>query len=77
MPAALRLPNRIWWQFAQLLGWINARVLLTAFFIVVLTPVGCAMRLFGRNPLRGAQPASNWSGYQARRSDPKHYEHLF
>ena len=76
-PAALRVPNRYWWRFAQVLGWVNARVLLTLFFAVVLTPVGVVMRLFGRNPLRAPDADTNWRPYPARRADPKHYEHLF
>jgi hypothetical protein len=75
--AALRIPNRLWWRFAQALGWVNSRVLLTVFFIVVLTPVGAVMRLFGRNPLRGLPGGTNWSPYAARHRDPRHYEHLF
>src|SRR5262245_5502803 len=51
-PRALRLPNRLWWRFAQTLGWINSRILLTLFFAIVLTPVGWLMRLTGRSPLR-------------------------
>ena len=31
-PGVLRTPNRIWWRFAQILGRVNARVLLMAFF---------------------------------------------
>jgi len=77
VPGALRIPNRIWWRFAQILGWVNTRILLTAFFVVVLTPVGCAMRLFGKNPLRPAKTGTNWSSYTVRRRDPRHYEHLF
>lgn len=60
VPAALHIPNRVWWRFAQALGWFNARVLLTAFFALVLTPIGLAMRLFGRNVLRPSQPGTNW-----------------
>ena len=75
-PLALRVANRVWWRFAQALGWVNARIILTVFFAVVLTPVGVVMRLFGRNPLRGHAP-SNWTPYPARHSDPKHYEHQF
>lgn len=76
-PSALRVPNRVWWRFAQALGWMNARVLLTLFFAVVLTPVGVTMRMFGRNPLRGLRAQTNWRPYAARRRDPRHYEHLF
>src|SRR4026208_1104611 len=53
-PAALRVPNRIWWRFATILGWINSRILLTVFFLVVLTPAGWVMRMPGRNPLGAA-----------------------
>ena len=77
-PAALRVPNRYWWRFAQALGWFNTRVLLTLFFVLVLTPVGWVMRLFGRNPLQASRAGtSTWSEYPARRQDPTHYEHLF
>ena len=76
-PAALRVPNRIWWRFATTLGWINSRILLTVFFFIVLTPAGWVMRLVGRNPLRPARRDSNWIGYNERRREPQHYEHLY
>ena len=76
-PAALRVPNRIWWRFAGVLGWINSRILLTVFFFLVLTPAGCVLRLFGRSPLRSARPDTNWSRYDERRRTSKHYEHLY
>lgn len=76
-PSALRVPNRYWWRFAQVLGWVNARVLLTLFFALVLTPVGVIMRLFGRSPLRPPHAQTNWRAYSVRRRDPKHYEQMF
>lgn len=76
-PLTLRVPNRLWWRFAQALAWINARVILTLFFLLVLTPVGLVMRLFGRNPLRPGRSDTNWSAYTPRRADPRHYERLF
>jgi hypothetical protein len=76
-PSALRVPHRYWWRFAQVLGWVNARVLLTLFFVLVLTPVGVVMRLFGRNPLRPPQAQTTWGPYSVRRRDPKHYERMF
>jgi hypothetical protein len=77
VPAALRVPNRVWWRFAGLLGWINSRILLTVFFFLVLTPAGCLMRLFGRSPLRSVRADTNWSGYDERRRERRHYEHLY
>lgn len=76
-PSALNVPSRVWWRFAQALGWINARILLTVFFAVVLTPVGLVMRMCGRNPLRASHAPGNWQPYPARRRDARHYEHLF
>ncbi len=77
VPSALRVPNRIWWRFAQVLGWINARILLTVLFIVVLTPIGVIMRLCGRSPLRRTRGATNWSPYPASRRATDHYQRLF
>lgn len=76
-PMVLRIPNRIWWRMALVLGWVNTRILLTLFFAVVLTPVGVVMRMFGRNPLRGASVRTNWIPYPSRRSDTQHFERLF
>ena len=75
-PAALRVPNALWWRFAQVLGWLNTRVLLTLFFFVIVAPVACIMRLCGRNVLRPRQTHTAWSSY-ARQRDSRHYEHMF
>jgi hypothetical protein len=40
-----------WMKFAFLLGWVNTRLILGVFFYLILTPIGMAMRLFGRDPL--------------------------
>ena len=76
-PSTLRVPNRMWWRFAQLLGWVNTRIILSIFFGVVLTPVGMVMRLFGRNQLSEWQRDTNWRPYPARRGDARHFERLF
>ena len=76
-PALLRVPNRIWWRVAQVLGWINARIILSVFFFLVLTPVGIVMRLLGRNPLMPADPRTTWSPPAPRRASPKHFERMF
>jgi saxitoxin biosynthesis operon SxtJ-like protein len=77
-PVVLRRPNRLWWRFAQALGWINSRILLTLFFALVVTPISVAMRAWGRQPLGPTKGATtNWTTYPARRRDPRHYERMF
>jgi hypothetical protein len=76
-PRALAVPSRIWWRFAEALGWVNMRVLLTLFFFVVLTPLGLLARLFGSDSLRRRRAASTWQPYPAHRRGPRHYERMF
>jgi hypothetical protein len=62
---------------AQTSGRINARILLTLFFFVVLTPVGAVYRLLRWNPLQPAGDDTNWKDYPERYRDTNHYERLF
>src|SRR5690242_5865736 len=50
-PSLLKYPSAAWWAFAKALGYVNARVLLTVLFAVVLTPLGLIWRLTGKDPL--------------------------
>jgi len=64
-------------RLAHVLGWVNSRVLLTALFFLVLTPMGLVLRLAGRDPLRlRRREGSGWSPYPPRFRDPKHYERM-
>lgn len=38
-----------WMKLAHALGWVNTRILLFAFFILVLGPVALLARLFGKD----------------------------
>jgi hypothetical protein len=75
-PALLTWPSRAWWALARVLAWINTRLLLTAFFVVVLTPIGLVLRMLGRDPLQRRATGSSWSPFAGRR-DPRHYERMF
>lgn len=77
VPSVLRGLNRAWWTLAWALDWINARILLSVFFAIVITPVGLARRLLGHDPLRRSRSHTGWSEYTARRRDLQHCEHLF
>ena len=77
-PPLLRAPNRLWGKLAHALGWVNSRVLLSALFIGIVTPLGLALRATGRDPLHRRKPVgSGWTAYPARQRDPKHYERMY
>jgi hypothetical protein len=77
-PPVLKYPSAVWWRFSRGLGHINARVLLTIFFVVVLTPVGIVWRLTGKDPLgRRRDRWAGWSPYPARYRDRNHFSRMF
>jgi hypothetical protein len=45
---------KAWMKLAEALGFLMTRVLLSAFFFLILTPVGLVMRLIGRDSLNTA-----------------------
>lgn len=78
-PAILKHPAALWFRFSHLLGWVNTRILLSTLFIVVLTPLGVVMRVFGWDPLgrRGRPETAGWAAYSARQRELKHYERMY
>ena len=44
--------NKLWMRFGSLLGYIVNPIVLGFIFFVLFTPMGIAMRLFGRDELR-------------------------
>ena len=42
---------RLWMKLAEALGWVMTRVILSLFFLLVLTPFGLVMRWIGKRPL--------------------------
>lgn len=77
-PALLKYPSNAWWAMAGVLGYINARVILTAAFLLVLTPIGLLWRLIGRDPLsRKRANFEGWSPYPARYRDRDHFNRMY
>lgn len=77
-PRLLKWPSALWWRFSRALGYVNARVLLSVLFFLILTPLGLAWRLFGKDPLtRRRDRWPGWSAYPGRYRDPKHYSRMF
>jgi len=77
-PKLLKAPSALWWRFARVLAWINARVLLTLLFFAALMPAGIVRRLAGWDPLaRRRDGWAGWSPHPPRYADPKHYNRMF
>ena len=76
-PRALVVPNQVWRRVGHVLAWINTRILLTAFFLLVLAPFGLVRRAFGADPLGRRGSGSTWTAYRARIRDPHHFERQF
>jgi hypothetical protein len=77
-PRLLNVPSAWWWRFSRALGHVNARVLLTLLFAVVLVPISFVWRLTGNDPLaRRRRTWQGWSRYPARYRDPKHYSRMY
>ena len=77
-PRLLKWPAAVWWKFAMVLGYINARVILTIAFALVLTPVSAAWRLIGHDPL--TRKRKNWHGWSPspeRFRKPDHFTRMY
>jgi len=52
LPQSLTYVYRIWMATAEILGWINTRILLSLIFYAIVTPMGIIMRRSGHDPMR-------------------------
>jgi hypothetical protein len=74
----LKYPSAAWWRFSQALGYVNARVLLTVLFSIVLVPLSLVWRAWGHDPLgRRRARWRGWVPYPARYRDRTHYERMY
>ena len=51
IPAALGPVYKVWMAFAEVLGWVNTRIILSLIFFVLFLPFGLVLRLV-RDPMR-------------------------
>lgn len=70
----------LWMKFAQVLAWINTRVILGIAYYLILTPIGLLLRLFGKD-LIGLKIDRNALSYWKKRGevpfDAQRCERLF
>ncbi len=68
-PDWLALPNRLWMRFGELLHGIVSPMVLAVLFFGVVTPIGLAMRLSGKDPM-GRRPDPHSQSYWIKREPP-------
>ena len=77
-PKLLKWPSAVWWKFAMVLGYVNARIILTVIFTLVLVPLGLIWRVIGRDPLTRRRTSwPGWSPYPERYRDRTHFTRMF
>ncbi len=78
-PASLRGPRLVWERLANVLGWLNARIILSAVFLGIVTPVGWCLRRIGWDPLRRRRAATDsaWTPCPERHQDPEHFKRMY
>jgi hypothetical protein len=77
-PGLLGPLHRGWMAFARVLGRVNTALFLGLVFFLVLTPLGFAFRLTGRDELaRRRRRRTGWVPYPERNRDPRHFEKMF
>jgi hypothetical protein len=77
-PAALEWPSAAWWRLAAILGYVNARIILTVAFVLILTPIGLIWRAIGRDPLaRTRRRWPGWMPHPERYRSAEHYKRMY
>ncbi len=77
-PGLLGPLHRGWMAVARVLGRVNTAIFLSIVFFLVLTPLGLAFRLSGRDELsRRRRLQTGWIPYPERNRDPRHFEKMF
>ncbi|HWI17843.1 MAG TPA: SxtJ family membrane protein [Vicinamibacterales bacterium] len=77
-PSWLYYPSKAWWKLAMVLGYVNARIILTIVFAIVLTPMSMVWRLIGRDPLqRRRKNWQGWSAYPERYRNKQHFTRMY
>lgn len=63
-----------WWlSFAKMIAMVNAFILLSLVYLLVITPLGLLRRLMGHNPLKASQIHASW----IQRQEPEDLERQF
>ena len=79
-PPIIRPLHCVWMRLAFILEWVVTRLIMLIIFYLVLTPIGWAMRLSGKDPLQRKiekGKTSYWKDSPKKIFDPADYERQF
>ena len=80
IPFILKPIYWVWMIFATILGWIMTRVILSLLFYIIITPIGLALRLIGKQvlELRWNKSKQSYWNYRIKENiDHGNYERQF
>ena len=69
-----------WMRFAQILAWINTRLILGLAFYLVITPISVVFRLLGKDLIGqriDRNAATYWKPREGHEASPERYKRLF
>lgn len=79
-PAVLRPVHKLWMGLAFVLGWFMSRLILSLVYYLVLTPIGLAMRVRGKDFLNkkiDREASTYWIKRPKPEMGKERYERLF
>jgi hypothetical protein len=77
LPAALGPVYKIWMLFAEALGWVNTRIILSLIFFLIFFPFGLIMRMFNDPMQRKFDQTANSYRIPSRPPKPENMERPF
>ena len=77
-PAGLGPFFRLWMRLAELLGWVNTRIILLLVYYAVIVPIGWILRMTGKDLLRlRLEPGSQSYRIVRSKRPPSHMQHQY
>lgn len=78
-PPLMKLPYRFMLKFGHVMGIINAKVILSVFYYLVVTPIGLVMRAAGSSPIKRGYDRDAASYWEKREGGvtPESMERMF
>lgn len=79
-PGILKIPQKIWMAFAVVIGFFMSRLILSILFYAVITPIGFALRIFGKDILDmriDRNAATYWKKHEPEMKTRESYENQY